>query len=609
MAAEGLPIQTFWLSVPAAVVKVIVESALTVTEEVVLVQPLASVNVKVTEPGAAPVTTPAFVTVAIELLLLVHVPPVVGDNVMLLPTHTVAGALTTGLGFTVTEEVVLTHPVDVCVNVKVTSPAATPVTTPAFVTVANELLLLVHVPPVVGDKVMLLPTHTAAGEDTTGNAFTVTEEVVLEHPVAVSVNVNVTVPAATLVAVLPLTVAFDGSLLIHVPGPGAFNVIVPLIHTDDAEVLTTGLALTVTEAVVFVHPVAVSVKVKVTEPAATPVTTPSFVTVANELLVLAHVPPVVGVKVMLLPTQTAAGALTTGFAFTVTEEVVLLHPVEVWVKVNVALPAATPVTTPAFVTVAMELSLLVHVPPVVGDKVILLPTHTAAGAETTGNALTVTEVVVLEHPVDVSVNVKVTEPAATPVTTPAFVTVAVALLLLTHVPPVVGDKVIVPPMQTVWGALTAGLAFTATEAVVFVQPVAVSVNVKVTVPAPTPVTTPLFITVAMELLLLAHVPPVVGDNVILLPTHTAAGALTTGLAFTVTEEVVLLHPVDVSVKVNVALPAAIPVTTPPFVTVAMALSLLAHVPPVVGDNVILLPTHTAAGALTTGLLTVKVSLF
>ena len=68
---------------------------------------------------------------------------------------------------------------------------------------------------------------------------------------------------------------------------------------------------------------------------------------------------------------------------------------------------------------------------------------------------------------------------------------------------------------------------------------------KVTVPAATPVITPAFVTVATAVLLLAHVPPVVGDNVAVLPTHTDAGAVTVGFTFTVTDEVVLLHPVDV----------------------------------------------------------------
>jgi hypothetical protein len=71
------------------------------------------VNVNVTEPADTPVITPALVTVATAGLLLIHVPPLVGDNVAVLPTHTLAGAVTTGNAFTVTDEVVLLHPVDV----------------------------------------------------------------------------------------------------------------------------------------------------------------------------------------------------------------------------------------------------------------------------------------------------------------------------------------------------------------------------------------------------------------------------------------------------------------------------------------------------------------
>ena len=72
-------------------------------------------NVKVAVPAATPVTTPAFVTVAIALLLLTHVPPVVGDKVVVDPTHTdvLPVILTVGSAFTVTAEVVLLQPVDV----------------------------------------------------------------------------------------------------------------------------------------------------------------------------------------------------------------------------------------------------------------------------------------------------------------------------------------------------------------------------------------------------------------------------------------------------------------------------------------------------------------
>ena len=68
---------------------------------------------------------------------------------------------------------------------------------------------------------------------------------------------------------------------------------------------------------------------------------------------------------------------------------------------KVTLPAATPVTSPALVTVALVASLLVQVPPVVGDSVIVLPTQTDDPALTTGKELTVTDEVVLLQPVDV----------------------------------------------------------------------------------------------------------------------------------------------------------------------------------------------------------------
>src|SRR5205814_9571118 len=125
-----------------------------------------------------------------------------------------------------------------------------------------------------------------------------------------------------------------------------------------------------------------------------------------------------------------AGAVTTGFALTVTDEVVLLHPVDVCVNVNVTEPADTPVVTPALVTVAIAVLLLVHVPPLVGDKVAVLPTHTEAGAVTVGFVLTVTDEVVDLQSVVEGVNVNVTVQGATQVTTPALVTVDMVLLFL-----------------------------------------------------------------------------------------------------------------------------------------------------------------------------------
>ena len=83
--------------------KVGVVLAKTVILEVVLLQVVAVlVNVKVAVPKLTPVITPALVTVAMAVLLLVHVPPLVGESAAVLPTHTFGGAVTVGLGFTVT---------------------------------------------------------------------------------------------------------------------------------------------------------------------------------------------------------------------------------------------------------------------------------------------------------------------------------------------------------------------------------------------------------------------------------------------------------------------------------------------------------------------------
>lgn len=81
---------------------------------------------------------------------------------------------------------------------------------------------------------------------------------------------------------------------------------------------------------------------------------------------------------------------------------------------------------------------------------VVPPTHIelAPVIDTIGAALTVTgKVDNDEQPVVVDVKINVADPTATPVTTPPFVTVAMALLLLAQVPPVEGDKVVVPPIH------------------------------------------------------------------------------------------------------------------------------------------------------------------
>ena len=112
------------------------------------------------------------------------------------------------------------------------------------------------------------------------------------------------------------------------------------------------------------------------EPAETPVTTPEFVTVATAGALLDQVPPVDGDKVVVLPTQIllAPVMLTVGVGLTVTLGVgAELQPLEELVNVNVAVPAVSPVTTPASVILATAGSLLAQVPPEVGETPVISP--------------------------------------------------------------------------------------------------------------------------------------------------------------------------------------------------------------------------------------------
>ena len=146
-----------------------------------------------------------------------------------------------------------------------------------------------------------------------------------------------------------------------------------------------------------------------------------------------------------------------------------------------------------------------------------------ADAETEGADATVMATV-FEQPAEF-VYVILTEPLATPVTTPALLTVALAVLEDTHglllaaVPDPV--NVVVEPTHTVDDPVTVGAAVIVTFSVVW-HP-ALSVYVIPAVPAETPVTTPPEVTVATEVdeeihgLLLAAVPLPV--SVVVLPTQ------------------------------------------------------------------------------------------
>ena len=92
-----------------------------------------------------------------------------------------------------------------------------------------------------------------------------------------------------------------------------------------------------------------------------------------------------------------------GVGLTVTDDVVVLEQLGavLLVKVNVVLPADTPVTTPPFVTVATDGLLLTHVPPEAGDKFVVPSIHIdeLPVILTTGKLKTFTVLLrIVEHP-------------------------------------------------------------------------------------------------------------------------------------------------------------------------------------------------------------------
>lgn len=200
----------------------------------------------------------------------------------------------------------------------ITVPAVIPVTTPVLLTVAIVALLLVQVPPeTVSTNVIEAEVQTLPGPDITpaeGELFTVIARVataVLQAPVTVydmsalpEVTPNTT-PDAFIEATLVL-------LLLHVPPVTAFVsvVLLPVQTTELPEIVpaVTGL-LTTTVCVANAVPQLPETVYEIsTVPVAKPVTLPVVLTVAIDVLLLLHVPPLTAsVKVMLLPTQTTPG--------------------------------------------------------------------------------------------------------------------------------------------------------------------------------------------------------------------------------------------------------------------------------------------------------------
>jgi hypothetical protein len=193
-------------------------------------------------------------TVAKAGLLLLHVPPTVASvNVVVEPTQTTAvPPKAAGWGFTVTG-CTEKHPPAVNVKVIVGIPAATPVTTPvADPTVANAVLLLLHVP---GDEaslnVVVSPTQTfivpviAAGCVLTVTGFIAKQPAGKVYDIF---NVPVALPTAT--PLLAPMVANAGNWLVHVPPPIPSVIVVGTpMQRVLLPTIAGGVWLTVTNAV------------------------------------------------------------------------------------------------------------------------------------------------------------------------------------------------------------------------------------------------------------------------------------------------------------------------------------------------------------------------
>jgi hypothetical protein len=80
--------------------------------------------------------------------------------------------------------------------------------------------------------------------------------------------------------------------------------------------------------------------------------------------------------------------------------VVLLHPVVDEVNINVELPTDNPVTRPALLTEAISGLLLTQFPPLVGDKVVVLPINMVelpVISNTGGVLMTIVRLAVVAH--------------------------------------------------------------------------------------------------------------------------------------------------------------------------------------------------------------------
>lgn len=141
----------------------------------------------VTEPPATPCTTPPDVIVATDVLLLLHTPPLILSlSSIVLPEHAADAVPVMGAGcvYTVTACVARqTPPVAYTIYML---PCATGYTVPVALTVATELLVLLHTPPGVGSVSEIVePVHTIEGPEIPAGGTCTLTVAVAEQPESV----------------------------------------------------------------------------------------------------------------------------------------------------------------------------------------------------------------------------------------------------------------------------------------------------------------------------------------------------------------------------------------------------------------------------------------
>ncbi len=390
---------------------------LTVTEQVAFFAPSVVVQVIVAEPAALAVTVPSEATVATDVLLEVHVTPVlvallgetVGVRRYVSPAvndndvgDTETPVTATVALVTVTVQVAVLPPSSVR-TVIVAEPAAFAVTTPLDETVATVVLLDDHVTallvalegetvavsvpvvPAVKD-ILVLFRETPVTE--TVPALTVTEQVAVLPPsdvvhviVADPADLAVTVPSEETVATEVLLDDHVTALLVVLLGEtvGVSSYVSPAVNDNDVGDMATPVTETVEDFTVTVQvavlPPSDVLTVTTVVPTFFAVTSPLEVTEATDVLPTVQMTPLlvasegetVATNVAVLPTCKVneeefrdTPVTETVEAFTVTEQVAVLPPSAV-LAVIVAVPAFFAVTSPSEDTVATEVLLDVHV--------------------------------------------------------------------------------------------------------------------------------------------------------------------------------------------------------------------------------------------------------